>query len=244
MQSSERAEWLIAMGEEMQSLYKNSTWELVPLPKGKKSIVCKWVFPKKDDQAVKNGVRFKARLVAKGYAQTEGIDYNEVFSPVVKHSSICILLALVAQYNLELAQLDVKMSFLHGDLEEEIFMSHLDGFKEAGKETMVCHLKKSLYGLKQSPHQWYKHFDRFMIDQTYTCSHFDHCVYFRKLADGSFIYLLLYVDMLIACKSKVKINRLKAQLSHEFEMKDLGEAQRILGMEIGRDRVKGTVHLT
>lgn len=84
-----------------------------------------------------------------------------------------------------------------------------------------------------------------MIDQNYTRSHFNHCVYFRKHANGSFIYLLLYVDnMLVACKKKVEINRLKAQLSREFEMNDLGEAQRILGMEISRDRVKGTVHLT
>ena len=110
---------------------------------------------------------------------------------------------------------------------------------------MVCSLKKSLYGLKQSPRQWYKRFDRFMFNQKYTSSQFDHCVYFRILADGSFIHLLLYVDdMLIACKSKVEINRLKAQLSREFEMKDLGEARKILGMEITRDRANGTVHLT
>lgn len=245
IQSSEQTEWKNAMSEEMQSLHKNQTWELVPLPKGKKSIGCKWVFNQKDDQAAKNGVRFKARLVAKGYAQTEGIDYSEVFSPVVKHSSIRILLALVAQYNLELAQLDVKTAFLHGDLEEEIYMSQPEGFKEAGKEKWVCYLKKSLYGLKQSPRQWYKRFDRFMIDLKYTRCQYDHCVYFKQLADGSFIYLLLYVDdMLIACKSKVEIDRMKAQLSQEFEMKDLGEARRILGMEINRDRVRSTVHLT
>ena len=193
----------------------------------------------------KNDVRYKARLVAKGYAQKEGIDYNEVFSPVVKHSSIRILLTLVAQFNMELVQMDVKTAFLHGDLEEEIYITQPDGFKVAGKEDWVCKLNKSLYGLKQSPRQWYKRFDQFMIGQNYTRSNFDHCVYFHKLQDGSFIYLLLYVDdMLIASRNQGKICRLKAQLSKEFEMKDLGGAKKILGMEIARDRQRGTLCLT
>ena len=175
--------WKQAMNEEMQSLHKNKTWELVTLPKGKKAIGCKWVYAKKEGFPGKNEIRYKARLVAKGYAQKEGIDYNEVFSPVVKHSSIRILLALVAQYDLELVQLDVKTAFLHGDLEEEIYMTQPDGFKVVGKENWVCKLTKSLYGLKQSPRQWYKRFDQFMKGQRYTRSKFDHCVYFQKLQE-------------------------------------------------------------
>ena len=139
------------MNEEMQSLYKNNTWELTKLPKGKKAIGCKWIFAKKQGSLQEDAVRYKARLVAKGYAQREGIDYNEVFSPVVKRSSIRILLALVAQNELELDQLDVKTAFLHGDLEEEIYMTQPTGYKAAGKEELVCKLQKSLYGLKQSP---------------------------------------------------------------------------------------------
>ena len=100
--NSDGVKWKQAMNEEMQSLHKNRTWELVRLPKGKKAIGCKWVYAKKEGFPGKNEIRYKARLVAKGYAQKEGIDYNEVFSPVVKHSSIRILLALVAQYDLEL----------------------------------------------------------------------------------------------------------------------------------------------
>ena len=103
--------------------------------------VCKWVYAKKDGFPDKNNVRYKARLVAKGYAQKEGVDYNEVFSPVVKHSSIRILLALVAQLDLELVQMDVKTAFLNGDLEEEIYMTQPEGFKVAGKENMVCKLE-------------------------------------------------------------------------------------------------------
>ncbi|KAH9697268.1 Integrase catalytic domain-containing protein [Citrus sinensis] len=189
--------------------------------------------------------RYKARLVAKGFAQKEGIDYNEVFSPVVKHTSIHILLALVAEYELELAQLDVKTAFLHGDLEEEIYMIQPCGFRVAGKENHVYRLIKSLYGLKQSPRQWYKRFDQFIQGQKFTRSEHDHCVYFRRLPDGAFIYFLLYVDdMLIASKNRDEIERLKKQLASEFEMKDLGDAQRILGMEIRRDKKNGSVWLT
>ncbi|KAH9679095.1 hypothetical protein KPL71_025975 [Citrus sinensis] len=241
----ESIQWKKTMNEEMQSLHKNETWELVTLPKEKKAIGCKWVYAKKEGFPHKNEIRYKARLVAKGYAQKEGIDYNEVFSPVVKHSFIRILLAMVAQFDLELVQLDVKTAFLHGDLEEEIYMTQPDGFKVAGKENWVCKLTKSLYGLKQSPRQWYKRFDRFMKRQRYTRNKFDHCVYFRKLQEGSFIYLLLYVDdMLIASKSKDEIEKLKTQLNQEFKMKDLGEAKKILGMEICRDRARGKVSLS
>ena len=179
--SPEKEKWKKAMDEEMQSLVKNHTWKLAKLPKGKKAIGCKWVYAQKEGFPSKNDVRYKARLVAKSYAQKEGIDYNEVFSPVVKHSSIRILLALVAQFDMELVQMDVKTTFLHGDLEEEIYITQPDGFKVAGKENWVCKLNKSLYGLKQSPRQWYKRFDQFMIGQNYTRSNFDHCVYFRKL---------------------------------------------------------------
>ncbi|KAH9659029.1 hypothetical protein KPL70_023708 [Citrus sinensis] len=211
----------------------------------KKAIGCKWVYAKKEGFPRKNEIRYKARLVAKGYAQKEGIDYNEVFSPVVKHSSIRILLAMVAQFDLELVQLDVKTAFLHGNLEEEIYMTQPDGHKVAGKENWVCKLTKSLYGLKQSPRQWYKRFDQFIKRQRYTRNKFDHCVYFRKLQEESFIYLLLYVDdMLIASKSKDEIEKLKTQLNQEFEMKDLGEAKKILGMEICRDRARGKVSLS
>ncbi|KAE8656194.1 Early-responsive to dehydration stress protein (ERD4) isoform 1 [Hibiscus syriacus] len=153
VQSSEHKNWRIAMNEEMQSIQKNQTWKLTSLPKGKKAIGCKWVYAKKDGFPDNNNIRYKARLASKGYAQTEGVDYNEVFSPVVKHSSIIILLALVAQLDLELVQMDVKTAFLHGDLDEEIYMTQPYGFKVAEKEEMVCKLEKSLYGLKQSPRQ-------------------------------------------------------------------------------------------
>ena len=138
------------MNEEMASLEQNKTWSLVPLPKGRKFVGCKWVFKKKI-RLDGNVEKYKARLVAKGYSQVEGIDYGEIFSPVAKLTSIRFLLSLAAAYDLEVEQMDLKTTFLHGDLEEEIYMYQPKYFVEKGKEKLVCKLKKSLYGLKQSP---------------------------------------------------------------------------------------------
>jgi len=243
--SSESSQWIGAMNEELASLYNNHTWELVKPPKSQKVIGCKWVFKKKDGSPRVDANRYKACLVAKGFSQREGIDFNKVFSPVVKHSSIWVLLVIVALFDLELEQLDVKTTFLHGDLEEQIYMKQLEGFVVEGKEDHACLLKKSLYGLKQSPRQWCKRFDSFMIDHNYSRSNYDSCVYHKKLQDGTFVYLLLYVDdMLIASKSIFEINKLKTMLNNEFEMKNLGAAKKILGMEINRDRSVGKLYLS
>ena len=124
-------------------------------------------------------------------------------------------------------------------------MHQPEGFEIHGKEDHVCLLKKSLYGLKQSPRQWYKHFDTFMVRNSYYRSAYDSCVYHKKHSNGSYVYLLLYVDdMLIAAKDMSEINRLKAQLNGEFEMKDLDTAKKILGMEIQRDRKAGKLFLS
>nr|AAT44282.1 putative polyprotein [Oryza sativa Japonica Group] len=236
--------WITAMHDEMESLEKNHTWELVKLPKEKKPIRCKWIFKRKEGMSPSDEARYKARLVAKGYSQIPGIDFNDVFSPVVKHSSIRTLLGIVAMHDYELEQMNVKTAFLHGELEEDIYMEQPEGFVVPGKENLVCRLKKSLYGLKQSPRQWYKRFDSFMLSQKFRISNYDSCVYL-KVVDGSVIYLLLYVDdMLIAAKDKSEIEKLKAQLSSEFEMKDLGAAKKILGMEITRERHSGKLYLS
>ncbi|XP_057532923.1 uncharacterized protein LOC130810814 [Amaranthus tricolor] len=245
MASNDSSKWLIAMKQEMESLAKNGTWDIVVAPKKKKIVGCKWIFKRKEGPSSDIPPIYKARVVAKGYSQIEGIDFHEVFSPVVKHSSIRALLALVAMEDLELHQLDVKTAFLHGELEEEIFMKQPEGFEVAGKENHVCRLKRSLYGLKQSPRQWYKRFDSFMISHDFVRSSYDSCVYLKKFEDGSLLYLLLYVDdMLVACSSLLKVEDLKELLSSEFDMKDLGEAKKILGMEILRDRAKGVLYLS
>ena len=245
MNSRDKSNWLSAMKEEMASLKKNDTWILVEKPKERKLVCCKWIFKLKEGVAGAEPPRYKARLVAKGFTQREGVHYSEVFSPVVKYSSIRVLLAITAYSDLELDQLDVKTTFLHGNLEEEIYMEQPEGFIQKGLEDKVCLLRKSLYGLKQSPRQWYLRFDQFMMAHGYSRNQYDNCVYCKPLPSGDGIYLLLYVDdMLIACKHKEEIEKLKSELKSEFEMKDLGSASKILGMQVKRDRAAKTLFLT
>ena len=147
--------------------------------------------------------------------------------------------------DLEIEQLDVKTTFLHGDLEEEIYMEQPEGFVVAGKEHQVCILKKSLYGLKQAPRQWYKKFESFMTGLGYHKAQPDHCVFMKRYAEGDFIILLLYVDdMLIVGNGTKRIALLKKALSKSFAMKDLGPAKQILGMKISRDRSKKLLWLS
>ena len=135
--------------------------------------------------------RFKARLVVKGFAQKKGIDFDEIFSLVVKMTSIRTVLSLLATEDLHLEQLYIKITFLHGDLDEEIYMAQPQGFEVKGKENLVCKLKKSLYGLKQAPWQWYLKFDKFMDKNRYSRCHSDHFVYFKRLDDDSYNILCL-----------------------------------------------------
>ncbi|RVX04508.1 Retrovirus-related Pol polyprotein from transposon TNT 1-94 [Vitis vinifera] len=217
LQDENSSKWELAMKDEMDSLLGNQTWELTELP---------------------------ARLVVKGFQQKEGIDYTEIFSPVVKMSTIRLVLGMVAAENLHLEQLDVKTAFLHGDLEEDLYMIQPEGFIVQGQENLVCKLRKSLYGLKQAPRQWYNKFDNFMHRIGFKRCEVDHCCYVKSF-DNSYIILLLYVDdMLIAGSNIEKINNLKKQLSKQFAMKDLGAAKQILGMRIIRDKANGTLKLS
>ena len=151
------------MKEEMEALYRNQTWLMVKRPKDQKPVACRWLYKLKEPATPGDGPRYKARLVAKGFTQVEGIDYNEIFSPVVKYKTIRVMLSIVTQFDLELQQMDVKTAFLHGELEETIYMEQPLGFEVHKGKDMVCLLKKSLYGLKQSPRQWYKRFDSYML---------------------------------------------------------------------------------
>lgn len=144
--------WVAAMNTEIEALMTNNTWELVPLPQGKKAISNKWVYKVKlkSDRSLE---RLKAILVIRGFTQQYGIDYQEVFSPVVKMATIRSVIALAASKGWPLSQLDVNNAFLHGDLNEEVYMEVPKGIPNPSNK--VCRLKKSLYGLKQASRQWF-----------------------------------------------------------------------------------------
>jgi len=166
--------------------------------------------------------RYRARLVVKGYAQKEGVDFNKIFFPMVRLTTIRVVLAMCAAFDLHIEQLDVKTAFLHGELEEYIYIYMLqpEGFEEQGKENLVCRLTKFLYGLKQAPRCWYKRFDSFIISLEYNRLSSNHCTYYNRSGDNDFIILLLYVDdMLVLGPNKDQIQELKAQLAREFDMK-------------------------
>ncbi|KAL6334059.1 hypothetical protein AAG906_001815 [Vitis piasezkii] len=184
----------------------------------------KWVDAMRDEMEVKqeehtSQPRYKARLVVKGFNQKKGIDFDEIFSPVVKMSSIRVVLGLAASLDLEIQQMDVKTAFLHGDLDKEIYMEQPEGFVLKGKEDYVCKLKKSLYGLKQAPRQWYKKFESVMGEQGYRKTTSDHCVFVQKFSDDDFVILLLYVDdILIVGRNVSRIDNLKKQASKKLCM--------------------------
>ena len=144
--------WKGAMNDEIDSLISNKTWKLVDIPPSCKTIGCKWVLRKKlkPDGTID---KFKTRLVAKGFKQKIDVDFFDTFSPVTRITSIRLLIAVAAIYDLKIHQIDVKTTFLNGDLGEEIYMDQLEGFVEFGQESKVCKLTKSLYGLKQAPKQ-------------------------------------------------------------------------------------------
>jgi len=191
------------MNEELKSMEYNKVWDLVQLPESSKRIGCRWVFKTKRDS---NGniERYKARLVAKGYTQKGGIDYKETFSPVSKKDSLRIVLALVAHYDLELHQMDVKTAFLNGDLEEDVYMDQPEGFEIKGKDQMVCKLKKSIYGLKQASRQWYIKFNDTITSFGFKEIIVDRCIY-QKISGSKVIFLDMYVDDILLAANDLGI---------------------------------------
>jgi hypothetical protein len=235
MDGPQSNKWLDAMKEELDSMASNEVWEPTELPEGQNTVDCKWVFKTKKD--AKGSIeRFKARLVAKGFTQRPGIDYNETFSPVSSKDAFRIIMALVAHFNLELHQMDVKTAFLNGTLSEDVYMEQPKGFIEEGSEHLVCKLKRSLYGLKQASRQWYLKFDEVVTSFGFVENPFDECIY-MKVCGSHFIILVLYVDDILLASNDVGIlHDTKTMLSKSFDMKDLGEAAYVLGIEIHRDR--------
>lgn len=232
-------QWRLAMDEEFNSLIQNDTWSLEELPAGVKPIPVKWIYKVKKD-ASGQFERFKARLVVKGFRQKEGIDYTEVFAPVSKFTTVRTLLAKAAAEDLELQQIDIKTAFLHGELEEDIYMEQPVGYEE-GKPGLVCKLNKSLYGLKQAPRAWYTRLTKELESIGFVPSAADPSL-FTLDNKASTVYLLIYVDdILIAGKDKEAVDYIKEELLTRFEGRDLGEVTSYLGINLTRDRANNEI---
>ena len=215
------------MLSEYSSLVENETWELVPPPTDKNIVGSRWVLRIKRGEDGAMG-RFKARLVAQSYSQIKGTDYDKVFSPVARHTSLRSLLALANAHDLEIHQMDVKTAFLNGTLDCEIFMSQPEGFVDPKKPDYVCKLKKSIYGLKQSARCWNVTLDEYLRSNGYRKSNADDCLYVKsiKKADGhiSFVILGVYVDDIIPVSNDISmLNAEKTSLCQRFKMVDQGE---------------------
>jgi hypothetical protein len=226
--------WKEAIRSEMDSTMSNATWEVVERPYGCKPIGSKWVFKKKlrPDDTIE---RYKARLVIKGYSQKEGEDLFDTYSPVARLTIICVLLSLAVSHGLLVHQMDVKTTFLNGELDEEIYMEQPAGFVANSQEGMVCKLLKSLCGLKIAPKQWHEKFDRTLTSIGFAVNEADKCIYYRY-GGGEGVISCLYVDDILILRTCLDvIKETKQFLSNNFEMKDLGEADVILNIKLMRE---------
>ncbi|CAL0329743.1 unnamed protein product [Lupinus luteus] len=224
--------WRQAIKKELDALRSNETWVITSLPNDKKAIGCKWIFKVKykADGSIE---RYKARLVAKGFTQTEGVDFLETFSPVVKMTTIRVILALASANNWHLHQLDINTAFLHGDLKENVFMRVPPGI-EVKEPNQVCKLQKSIYGLRQASRQWHDKLTSVLVQFGYSKSNADYSLYV-KIVGFNFTAILVYVDDLILCGNNMdEINQVKHLLNSRFSIKDLGVLKYFLGMEIAR----------
>ncbi len=227
LKGQDRNKWKLAMEDEMNSLMKNNTWDLTELPSGKKPIQTKWVFKVKKD-AVGNILKYKARLVAKGYTQRHHIDYEETFAPVVRYSSIRLLMALAVEYNLKIDQMDAITAFLQGEIDEEIYIQQPDGYDDGSGK--MCRLNKAMYGLKQAGRMWNLKLETSLKKFGLTKSQMDPCIFYDN--EMKLIVAIYVDDLLIFWKNENTLENLKNFLCKTFNMKDMGRATSCIGINI------------
>ncbi|GJZ34821.1 zinc finger, CCHC-type containing protein [Tanacetum coccineum] len=218
VQSRDAAFWKEAIDDEIGSIMENNTWVLSDLPPGCKPLGCKWIFKRK--MKVDGTIdKFKARLVIQGFRQKEGIDYFDTYAPVARITTIRLLLALAAIHNLVIHQMDVKTAFLNGDLDEMCIMKE--------RKDLLC--------------LWHQKFDEVVLSSGFHLNQSDKCVYSKFDKSGKGVIICLYVDdMLIFGTDQNQVDKTKKFLSSRFSMKDMGEADIILGIKIKREN-KGIV---
>lgn len=244
LQGVEKEQWLQALKDELKCFEENHAWELVDMPKNNETVVkCKWVLRKKLNSD--NSVRYRARLVAKGFMQKQNVDYSEIFSPVVRHSTLRLLFALSVKLGLNVTHLDVTTAFLNGDLEETIYMEIPECLPNSQNyNNKVLKLKKAIYGLKQSSRAWYKKVDECLVGNGYKRSKLEPCLYTKIKGKMRTIVTLYVDDFFVFTNDKIEYSNLKEVLSSKFKLKDLGQVKNCLGMSVNIDKVKGTITLS
>lgn len=231
--------WKEAIEEELAAHDKNQTWRMEPLPQNRTTVKCKWVFKVKNSS--NSSPRYKARLCAKGFTQRAGIDYDEVFSPVVRYESIRTLLAIAAEHDLEMAQFDVKTAFLNSELKEEIYMDVPKGVISKDKNH-VCRLLRSLYGLKQASREWNVKFDSFLRKFNFIPSSADPCVY-RGFVNNIFVFLGLYVDDgMVFAETEEALNEVINVLRSAFDITTCN-LNTFVGIQIERDKENHSIFI-
>jgi hypothetical protein len=219
-----------AMTKEYRSIIKNDVWEIVPRTKNKDVVSSKWIYKIKNSEDI-SIEKHKARFVARGFSQKEGIDYEETFGPVARYTSIITIIALATKMKWKLHQMDVKTTFLHGVIEEEVYIEQPQRFEVEDIKTHVCKLKKSLYGLKKAPRAWYGRIDIFPTSFGFTKSKDDSNLYLKVMNDESIIWLLYVDDLFLTGEEKI-ITYCKKNIVAEFEMRYLGQMHYFLGLEV------------
>ncbi|XP_020689358.1 uncharacterized protein LOC110104543 [Dendrobium catenatum] len=219
------------MAEEFLALQKQGTWHLEPPPPNAQVLGCKWTFHKKFN-ADGSIARFKARLVAQGNQQAHGIDYAETFSPVAKIPTIRVLFTVALFHSWTVQQWDVSNAFLHGQLNDTVYMNQPWWFTDENYPNHVCRLLKSIYGLRQAPRQWYTMFTNHLLKLGFDYSKADPSL-LTLHRDKTRIFLLVYVDdILVTSNDDKAISSVLMELQSKFNMKDLGPAHHFLGIKI------------
>lgn len=231
------------MRTEYDSLMQNNTWTLVSRPKNQTVLPNKWVFKVKENH---DGTieKYKARLVARGDRQQEGIDYQEIFSPVARYDTIRTFLACCVEKGMYVHQMDVVSAYVQADLSDEIYMAQPEMFVNENPKVDVCKLNKPLYGLKQAGRKWYEKLDSYMTSVNLKKTATNPCVYVDADNNSDVIIIVYVDDLLIGSKSLGKIEEVKTSLKAKFKMKDLGEIKNILGIHVDRDKHTGEMRLS
>ena len=222
-------EWEKAIRVELDQLDHMGTWQLVNCPAGAVPLANKWVFTRKYNK-MGELLKHKARLVVKGCAQRPGFDYTDTYSPMVRLETIRAILSLVPSKNLQVQQMDVKGAYLNGVLKENVYMRQPDGFDDGTNR--ICWLRKTLYGLKQSGREWNKELDKRLKEKGFTNLYSDPCAYIRRDGNDLEIITVWVDDLLLFATLLALMNKLKAELNEMFELNDLGEPTKIVGIEI------------